>query len=69
MQVYEKQKEAVSLVLAFANVARASAKHIEVTHGGTQMNEPNGEKLLSLLISLLAEQHGIQITYELEESE
>lgn len=30
------------------------------------MNKPNGEKLLSLLVSLLAEQEGVTITYELE---
>lgn len=30
------------------------------------MNEPDGKKLLALLIDLLAEQEGVKITYEIE---
>jgi hypothetical protein len=30
------------------------------------MKEPNGKDLLSLLVSLLAEQEGLKITYEME---
>lgn len=31
------------------------------------MKKPNGKELLALLVSLLAEQEGVQITYEMEE--
>lgn len=31
------------------------------------MKEPNGKDLLSVLISLYAEQEGVEIKYELEE--
>lgn len=33
------------------------------------MKEPNGKDLLATLISLLAEQEGVKITYELEVTE
>lgn len=32
------------------------------------MEEPNGKDLLETLISLLAEQEGVKITYELEQA-
>lgn len=30
------------------------------------MKEPNGKDLLATLIELLADQHGVKITYEIE---
>lgn len=33
------------------------------------MTRPNGNKLLALLIKLLAEQEGVEISYELTEKE
>lgn len=34
--------------------------------GGFTMKEPNGKDLLALLVSLLAEQEGVKITYSIE---